>query len=111
VVNSHNKYDTHLADWCAKDDYLSKRNLDKISTYKPLKHFVYKGLLSEWTRKQISVRVKERYPNNSIISISYEAIYKHIYTRSQASLNKKLIKTISVQKNKMKTSYKKTWYW
>ena len=54
VVSSNDKYDAHLSHWCAKDDYLNKRNIDKISKHKPLKHFVYKGLLSEWTPEQIS---------------------------------------------------------
>jgi len=33
VVDANDKYDVHLAHWCAKDDYLNKRNLDKISTW------------------------------------------------------------------------------
>ena len=94
VVSSNDKYDAHLSHWCAKDDYLNKRNIDKISKHKPLKHFVYKGLLSEWTPEQISGRIKKLYPNNPIMSISHEAIYRHIYNRPQASLNKKLIKLL-----------------
>ncbi|MCB4800406.1 hypothetical protein LG649_16275, partial [Tamlana sp. PT2-4] len=85
------KYDAHLAQWNAKDDYLNKRNLDKISTYNALKFYVYKGLLKGWTPEQISGRLKIDYPNNTLMSISHEAIYRHIYTRPQASLNKKLI--------------------
>ncbi|MUU79923.1 helix-turn-helix domain-containing protein, partial [Winogradskyella endarachnes] len=73
VGNTNDKYDAHLSHWCAKDDYLNKRILDKISTHKPLKHFVYKGLLSEWTPEQISGRIKELYPNDPIMSISHEA--------------------------------------
>ena len=87
-------YDADLAHWCAKEAYLNKINLDKISTYSFLKFFVYKGLLSNWTPKQISGRLKELYPNDPIMTISHEAIYRHIYTRPQASLNKKLIKLL-----------------
>jgi IS30 family transposase len=87
-------YDAELANWCAKEDYLNKRNLDKISTYSLLNFFVYRGLLSNWTPEQISGRLKELYPNDPIMSISHEAIYRHIYTRPQASLNKKLIKLL-----------------
>jgi IS30 family transposase len=94
VQNKEHKYDADLAHWCAKEDYLNKRNLDKISTYSLLKFFVYKGLLSNWTPEQISGRLKELYPNNPIMTISHEAIYRHIYTRQQASLNKKLIKLL-----------------
>lgn len=32
IDNLKDKYDATLADWNAKDDYLNKRNLDKIST-------------------------------------------------------------------------------
>jgi IS30 family transposase len=99
-------YDAELAHWCAKEDYLNKRNLDKICTYSLLKFFVYRGLLSNWTPEQISGRLKELYPNDPIMSISHEAIYRHIYTRPQASLNKKLIKLL-VRKKTRRRPYKK----
>ena len=107
VQNPNDKYAAELAHWNAKDDYLNKRNLDKISTHKPLKHFVYKGLLSEWTPEQISGRIKELYPNDPIMSISHEAIYRHIYTRPQASLNKKLIKLLVRKKTRRRPPKKR----
>jgi IS30 family transposase len=100
IQEEEHKYDAELAHWCVKEDYLNKRNLDKISTYSLLKFFVYKGLLSNWTPEQISGRLKELYPNNPIMSISHEAIYRHIYTRPQASLNKKLIKLLVRKKTR-----------
>jgi IS30 family transposase len=87
-------YDADLAHSHAKEVYLNKRNLDKISTYSLLKSFVYKGLLSNWTPEQISGRLKELYPNDPIMTISHKVIYRHIYTRPQVSLNKKLIKLL-----------------
>lgn len=102
-----NNYDADLAQWNAKDDYLNKRNLDKISTYSLLKFFVYKGLLSNWTPEQISGRLKELYPNDPIMSISHEAIYRHIYTRPQASLNKKLIKLLVRKKTRRRPPKKR----
>ncbi|MCK8482325.1 IS30 family transposase [Psychroserpens algicola] len=107
VGNTNDKYDAYLSHWCAKDDYKNKRNRDKISTYKPLKHFVYKGLLSEWTPEQISGRIKDLYPNDPIMSISHEAIYRHIYTRPQASLNKKLIKLLVRKKTRRRPPKKR----
>lgn len=95
VQKKEDNYDAELAHWCTKQDYLNKRNLDKINTYSLLKFFIYRGLLSNRTPEQIFGRLKELYPNDPIISISYEAIYRHIYTRTQARLNKKLIKLIS----------------
>lgn len=100
VTQPGEEYDAELAHWCAKEDYLNKRNLDKITTYPKLKFFVYKGLLSNWTPEQIAGRIKELYPNDPIMSISHEAIYKHIYTRPQASLNKKLIKLLVRKKTR-----------
>lgn len=100
-------YDAYLAHWYAKEDYLSKRNFDKISNYKQLKIFVYKGLLSQWTPEQIAGRIKELYPNDPIMTISHEAIYRHIYTRPQASLNKKLIKLLVRKKTRRRPPKKR----
>jgi hypothetical protein len=46
VQNEEDIYDGNLAYSCATEDYLNKRNLDKISTYSMSKIFVYKGLLA-----------------------------------------------------------------
>ena len=107
VQSDKNKYSADLAHWNAKDDYLNKRNLDKISTYKPLKFYVYKGLLSNWTPEQIAGRIKEKYPNDPIMSISHESIYRYIYTHPQASLNKKLIKLLVRKKTRRRPSKKR----
>ena len=100
VIKPNDKYDAKLAHWSAKDDYKNKRNLDEISTFIALKFYVYKGLLKGWTPEQISGRLKIDYPNNTLMSISHEAIYRHIYTRPQASLNKKLIKLLTRKKTR-----------
>ena len=107
VQNKEDNYDAELAHWNAKDDYANKRNRDKISTYSLLRFFVYKGLLSNWTPEQISGRLKELHPNDPIMSISHEAIYRYIYTRPQASLNKKLIKLLVRKKTRRIPSKKK----
>lgn len=107
VQNKEDNYNAELAHWNAKDDYANKRNRDKISTHSLLRFFVYKGLLSNWTPEQISGRLKELYPNDPIMSISHEAIYRHIYTHPQASLNKKLIKLLVRKKTSRRPSKKK----
>ena len=107
VQKKEDNYDAELAHWCTKQDYLNKRNLDKISTYSLLKFFVYRGLLSNWTPEQISGRLKKIYPNDPIMSISHEAIYRHIYTRPQARLNKKLIKLLVRKKTRRRTPKKR----
>jgi len=98
IVEPSDKYDATLADWNAKDDYLNKRNKDKISTHGLLRFYVYKGLLKGWSPEQISGRIKIDYPNDPIMTISHEAIYMHIYSHRQSKLNKKLIKLLPYQK-------------
>jgi IS30 family transposase len=101
-------YSATLANWNAKDDYLNKRNRDKISTYNRLKIYVYRGLLSGWSPEQISGRLKLNYPNDPIMSISYEAIYTHIYAHRQASLNRKLIALLPYKKTQRKRANAKS---
>ena len=100
-VNKWGKnYDAKLADWQAKDDFLNKRNLDKISSCKALKFYIYKGLLNQWSPEQISGSIQLAYPDNLEMRISHEAIYMHIYSRPQARLNKKLISLLPYQKTR-----------
>ena len=100
VQSEKEKYSAELAYWWAKEDYLSKRNTDKISIHKRLRFYVYKGLLSDWTPEQIAGKLKLDYSNDPIMSISHESIYRYIYTRPQASLNKKLIKLLVRKKTR-----------
>ena len=101
-------YNATLANWNAKDDYLNKRNRDKISTYNRLRIFVYRGLLSGWSPEQISGRLKLNYPNDPIMSISYEAIYTHIYAHRQARLNRKLIALLPYKKTQRRRANAKS---
>ena len=107
VQNKTDKYSADLAHWNAKDDYLNKRNTDKISTHKKLRFYVFKGLLSGWTPEQIAGRLKELYPNDPIMSISHESIYRYIYLMPQARFNKKLIKLLVRHKSRRRTPKKR----
>ena len=106
VINPTDKYSATIADFYAKDDYLNKRNKDKINTYKNLKYFVYKGLLSGFSPEQIAGRIKLLHPNDAIMSISYEAIYQHIYKHRQSYLGKKLIKLLPYHHHKRRQNRK-----
>ena len=55
----------------------------------------------------MSGRLKVLYPNHPILSISHEAIYRYIYTRPQASLNKKLINLLVRKKTRRRPSKKR----
>ncbi len=100
VVRPTDKYNAELAQFCAKEEYLNKRNLDKINTYFKLKVFVYKGLLNDFSPEQIAGSIKDLYPNDPIMSISYEAIYQHIYRHRQSRLGRKLIKLLPYSHSK-----------
>ena len=95
VTKPIENYNADIANFIAKEDYLNKRNRDKIGTYKRLCIYVYKGLLKDWSPEQISGRIKKDYPNDPVMTISHEAIYKHIYKKPQAKLNLKLIKLLA----------------
>jgi IS30 family transposase len=103
VKFSNDEYKAELADWCAKDDYFNKRNLDKIATHKSLKIFVYKGLLKGWSPEQIAGQIKLKHPKNPIMTISHEAIYTHIYNHNQGKLRKKLILLLLYSKSKRRS--------
>ena len=107
VQSDSDKYAAELAHWCAKQDYLNKRNTDKISNHKRLRRYVFRALLSQWTPEQIAGRLKNDFPNDPIMSISHESIYRYIYTRPQASLNKKLIKLLVRKKTRRRPPKKR----
>ncbi len=107
ILSKTDKYNADLAHWNAKDDYLNKRNTDKISTYKSLRIYVFRGLLSGWTPEQIAGRLKHEYPNDPIMSISHESIYRFIYLAPQARLNKKLIKLLVRHKSRRRKPKKR----
>lgn len=100
VIKPTDKYNAELAQFCAKEKYLNKRNLDKINTYFKLKVFVYKGLLNDFSPEQIAGSIKDLHPNDPIMSISYEAIYQHIYRHRQSRLGRKLIKLLPYSHSK-----------
>lgn len=103
IRNPTDIYKADLAHFCAKDDYLNKRNLDKISTYPALRIYVYRGLLRAWSPEQVAGKIKLHYPNNNILSISHEAIYTHIYNYTEGKLRKKLIALLLYSKSKRRS--------
>ena len=108
IKKPSDKYNATIAHFFAKEEYLNKRNLDKINTHKRLKSFVYRGLLSGFSPEQIAGRIKIVYPNDTIMSISHEAIYQHIYKHRQSYLGKKLIKLLPYHHHKRREK-KKVW--
>jgi IS30 family transposase len=100
------KYNAQLANWYATAINSDKRTKDKINTHKRLKLYVYRGLLNGYSPDQIAGSIKLLYPNDPIMSISYEAIYQHIYRHRQSTISKKLIKLLPYHHHKRRANRK-----
>lgn len=96
-------YKAELAHWYAVDENKSKRFYDKITQFPKLRINVYRGLLRGWSPEQISGRLTHDYPNDPIMSISHETIYKHIYMQPQGRLNKRLIALLAYHKSRRRS--------
>ena len=107
VVNPEDRYRADLAHFCAQESHVSKRGKDKINTYPRLKIFVYKGLLNDLSPDQISGSLKDLYPEDPVMSISYEAIYQHIYRHRQSKLGRKLIALLPYKHSKRRNRIRK----
>lgn len=106
LLKPTDKYNALLANWYALQVNLNKRTQDKINTHNRLKLYVYRGLLNGFSPDQISGSIKLLYPNDPVMSISYEAIYQHIYRHRQSSLGKKLIKLLPYHHHKRRENRK-----
>lgn len=84
----------------------NKRPEDKINSNPKLKVFVYRNLLSGTSPELLAGQLKICYPNNPIMSISYESIYKHIYKHRQSALGRKLIKLLPYHHHKRRNKRK-----
>jgi transposase, IS30 family len=102
VVNKTDVYKAGLAHFVALDLNKSKRAEDKINLHKRLKLFIYRGLIAGTSPELIAGQVKFLYPNDPVMSISYESIYKHIYRHRQTSLGRKLVKLLPYHHSKRK---------
>ena len=107
IIKPTDQYRAELAHFCAQQSHVTKRGKDKINTYYRLKVFVYKGLLNDFSPDQISGSLKDQYPDDPIMSISYEAIYQHIYRHRQSSLGRKLIALLPYKHSKRRNKTRK----
>ena len=93
-------YKADLAHWVALETNKCKRAEDKINAHPKLKMFVYRSLLKGTSPELLSGQIKLLYPNDPVMSISYESVYKHIYRHRQSSLGRKLIKLLPYHHHK-----------
>ena len=108
VIKPTDIYKADLAHWCALEVNKNKRAEDKINTHPKLKMFIYRSLLSGTSPELLAGQLKLRYPNDPIMSISYESIYKHIYRHRQTTLGRKLIKLLPYHHHKRRNKRKFT---
>jgi transposase, IS30 family len=99
-------YNAELAHWYALETNKSKRAEDKINSHPKLKMFVYRSLLKGTSPELMAGQIKLLYPNDPVMSISYESIYKHIYRHRQTSLGRKLIKLLPYHHHKRRDKRK-----
>ena len=57
-----------------------------------LRNHIHARLIGKWSPEQISVMLKEEYPQNMTMRISDEAIYQYLYILPKGALKKTLIK-------------------
>lgn len=100
-------YTAELANEVAKYINNTKRNKDKITINSRLKIQVYRGLLRGLSPELISGRLKLLFPNDPSMNISYESIYRYIYTHPQGKINKKLIKLLVRHKSRRRNTKKR----
>lgn len=106
VIKPTDGYNAELAHWYALETNKSKRAEDKINSHPKLKMFVYRSLLKGTSPELMAGQIKLLYPNDPVMSISYESIYKHIYRHRQTSLGRKLIKLLPYHHHKRRDKRK-----
>ena len=99
--NSYQSYHAHLtsARICSEKNY----GRSKILTNKKLLAFIIKQLRKKWSPEQISLSLKENFPNQKSMQVSHETIYYYVYLHSKKSLKDELINQLR-QKRKTRGS-------
>lgn len=83
-------YRCMLADWWAIEERI-KYKPKKLNCNEKLRTFVLKHLKKRWSPEQISLKLKELYPEDLSMNVSYESIYTYIYIQTRGELRKELI--------------------
>lgn len=106
VLKPGDIYNASLAHWYSLEENQNKRTLDKIDQYPKLKMFVYRSLLKGTSPELMTGQLKILYPNDPVMAISHESVYKHIYKHRQSTLAKKLIKLLPYHHHKRRDKRK-----
>lgn len=69
-----------------------KRRPKKFENNIRLKDYVYERLRTKWSPEEIANRIKVDYPQDTVMRISHETIYQHLYCLPRGELKKELMK-------------------
>jgi transposase, IS30 family len=106
VIKPTDIYKADIAHWYALEANKYKHSSDKINDNPRLKIHIYRNLIIGTSPELIAGRLKILYPNDPIMLISHESIYKHIYRHRQSTLGRKLIKLLPYHHHKRRTNRK-----
>ncbi|MFC1617707.1 IS30 family transposase [Patescibacteria group bacterium] len=73
----------------------------KLENNPVLLRYIYSKLRCEWSPEEIAKRVRLEYPRDTIMRISHETIYQHLYCLPRGELKKELMKGLR-QERKMR---------
>lgn len=93
----------YRAESAQQDSDLRKaRGSPKILETRPLlQAYVYGKLRQEWSPEEIAKRLKLEYPQDTVMRISHETIYQHLYCLPRGQLRKELLQRLR-QRRKMR---------
>jgi transposase, IS30 family len=106
IIKPTDFYKANMAHWYALEANKYKHSSNKINDNTRLKIHIYRNLLLGTSPELIAGRLKILYPNDPIMSISHESIYKHIYRHRQSALGRKLIKLLPYHHHKRRENRK-----
>lgn len=66
-------------------------NQRTLFSHRALREYIHDHLLEKWSPEQISVRLKEAYPQDTTMRISDEAIYQYLYVLPRGELKRRLL--------------------
>jgi transposase, IS30 family len=67
----------------------------KIFSHTPLRHYLLRSLCLGFSPEQISGRLRLKYPDNPLMHISHESIYKYIYSEAKGLKRRWLINQLT----------------
>lgn len=92
-------YIHHKGEWSAVVRGSNRRSGKTKMMQNPALHeYVLDKLRRKWSPDQISVSLRNHYPNNKLMQISHEAIYLYIYLHSKKELKDMLINELRQQR-------------